>query len=81
MSYLLPVNKLHLPALEASKDELDMILTQEVMISQLSQGINYRDIEEMDEYERLFILKKLIKMKKDEYDAKKKAIEEAKNKR
>lgn len=34
----------------------------------------------MDEYERVFILKKLIKMKKDEYEARKKAMDEARNK-
>ena len=34
----------------------------------------------MDEYERTYIFKKLMKLKKDELDAKMKAIEEQKRK-
>lgn len=65
---------------EYYKDEFEGILTQTILISQMSNGISYTDVEKMDEYERVFILKKLLKMKKDELEAKKRAIEEAKKK-
>ena len=60
--------------LQYRKEDLDNILTQEVLITYLSNGISYTDIENMDEYERLFIINKLIKKKKDENDAKQEAI-------
>lgn len=44
------------------------------MISQLSKGISYQDTENMDEYERIFILKKLIAIKKEEIEARKEAL-------
>lgn len=65
---------------EYYRDEFEGILTQTILISQMSNGISYTDVEKMDEYERVFILKKLLKMKKDELEAKKRAIEEAKKK-
>ena len=60
--------------LQYRKEDLDNILTQEVLITYLSNGISYTDIENMDEFERLFIINKLIKIKKDENDAKQEAI-------
>ena len=42
------------------KDEVENIMTQQILISQLSNGITYRDTEDMDDYERLFVLKKLM---------------------
>ena len=54
------------------------IITQQLVISQLSNGISYQDTENMDSYERVFIYKKLIEMRKEENEAKLKAIEEAK---
>ena len=49
-------------------------MTQQILISQLSSGITYRDTEEMDNYERLFVLKKLMALKKEELDAKAEAF-------
>lgn len=56
------------------KDDFEDILTQQIIISQLSKGITYQDTESMDEYERVFILKKLIAMKKEEIEARKEAL-------
>lgn len=79
-NYLRPVNNLFTSdvQIDYAKTELDNILTQSVIISQMSNGISYKDVEDMDEYERVFILKKIIQMEKDKLDAKKRAIEEAK---
>ena len=60
--------------LEIKKEDLENIMTQQIIISQLSNGISYQDTENMDEYERLFILKKLIAMKKEEIEARKEAL-------
>lgn len=46
----------------------------------MSKGISYQDTENMDEYERTYILNKLIQMKKDEIEARERAINEARNK-
>ena len=88
MNYLIPVYRaLEKPDLEYikyKKEYLDTILDQQILISQMSQGITYQDTENMDEYERTYIISKLIQMKKDEIEAKEKAYEEinrnAKNK-
>lgn len=67
--------------LEDRKELLDNILTQQIVISQLSNGISYKDTEDMDAYERSFIFRKLLAIEKEKNDAKLKAIEDAKNKR
>lgn len=79
MNYLIPVNrKLTEKEKEYIKEDFENILTQQIIISQLSNGISYQDTENMDNYERVFIFKKLIEMKKEENDIKLKAIEDAK---
>lgn len=79
MNYLHPVNrKLTKEEIELIKEDIENILTQEIIISQLSNGISYSDIENMDSYERNYIFSKLIQMKKEENDAKLQAIENAK---
>jgi len=60
------------------REDVENIITQQLVISQLSNGISYQDTENMDSYERVFIYKKLIEMRKEENEAKLKAIEEAK---
>ena len=40
----------------------------------MSSGITYQDTENMDEYERVFVIKKLIAMKKEEIEARKDAL-------
>lgn len=57
-----------------------MILDQQILISQLANGITYQDTENMDTYERSYIIAKLIRMKKDEVEAREKAMEQIKNK-
>ena len=82
MNYSHPANKYHLQKnINNDRQEYENIITQQIIISQLSNGITYKDTEEMDNYERTFIFKKLVQMKKEENDAKLKAIEEAKQKR
>lgn len=79
MNYLHPVNrKLTKEEIEFIKEDVENILTQEIIISQLSNGISYSDIENMDSYERNYIFSKLIQMRKEENDAKLQAIENAK---
>ena len=79
MNYLIPVSrKLTKEEQQYIKEDFENILTQQIIISQLSNGISYQDTENMDNYERIFIFKKLIDMKKEENDAKLKAIEDAK---
>lgn len=60
------------------KEDVENIITQEIIISQLSNGISYSDIENMDSYERNFVFKKLIEMEKEKNNAKLEAIEKAK---
>lgn len=55
-------------------------MDQQIVISQLSNGITYKDTEDMDEYERSYIFSKLIRMKQDEIEAKQKAYDEMQNK-
>lgn len=82
MNCLLPANRYQLQKdFDGDRQEFENIITQQIIISQLSNGITYKDTEEMDNYERTFIFKKLVQMKKEENDAKMKAIEEAKMKR
>lgn len=83
MNYLLPVNNTEITEDELYyiKQELDSILTQQILISQLSNGITYQDTENMDNYERTFIFKKLIQLEQDKNEAKLKAIENAKQNR
>ena len=83
MNYLIPVYSIDLPdkILQLKKEELNSILDQQIIISQLSNGITYQDTENMDEYERIYIISKLIQLKKEENESKQKAIEAAKAKR
>lgn len=60
------------------KYELNDILDQQILISQMAEGISFTDTDNMDEYERRYIIEKLIQMKKEEYEAKKRALAEAK---
>ena len=62
------------------KENVEDIITQQLIISQLSKGITYKDTEEMDNYERVFIFKKLIQMEQEKNEAKLRAIENAKQK-
>lgn len=80
MNYLLPVSKAYLTQedIKYAKSELENILTQQIIISQLSKGISFEDTNNMDSYERVFIFKKLVEMEKEKTEAKMKAIEDMK---
>ena len=67
MNYLIPVYSIDLPdkILQLKKEELNSILDQQIIISQLSNGITYQDTENMDEYERIYIISKLIQLKNE----------------
>lgn len=82
MNYLIPVYKRELSKEDILfiKDNLNAILDQQIIISQLSNGISFQDTENMDEYERSYIFSKLIRMKQDEIEAKQKAYDEMKQK-
>lgn len=56
-------------------------MDEQIIISQLSSGITYTDTENMDIYERTYILSKLINLEKEKVEIRKRAIEEAKNKK
>jgi hypothetical protein len=73
---MLDNNKAYLKYL---KTELDDILDQQIIISQLSTAYSFADTDNMDQYERIYTINKLIQMKKEENEAKKKAIEQARN--
>lgn len=82
MNYLLPVIRLNTATdIKYNKSDLENIITQQIIISQLSNGITYSDTENMDTYERTFIFKKLLQLEQQKNNAKLKAIENARNKR
>lgn len=60
------------------KRTLDDILDEQIMISQLSTAFSFTDTNNMDSYERSYILQKLVELKKEENEIKKKAIENMK---
>jgi hypothetical protein len=82
VNYSIPVYKKELQKADIQfiKEHLNDVLDQQVIISQMSNGITYQDTENMDEYERVYILSKLIEMKKEEVEARQKAYDEMKNK-
>ena len=52
MNYLPPVNRLLYNAdSEYAKQEIENILTQQIIISQLAKGISFEDTNNMDSYE------------------------------
>lgn len=80
MNYSLPVKtKSSKKDIENAKYQVFNIIDQQIIITQLDNGITYQDTENMDDFERTYILDKLIEMKKEELDLKKKAIEKANN--
>ena len=80
MNYSLPVKtKSSKKDIENTKYQVFNIIDQQIIITQLDNGITYQDTENMDDFERTYILDKLIEMKKEELDLKKKAIEKANN--
>ena len=77
MNYSLPVFKVKEDINKNLNNKylLNDILDQQIIISQLSKGgITFSDTDNMDEYERTYVLNKLIKLRKEEIEAKEKAI-------
>lgn len=58
--------------------ELNGILDEQILIAQLSNGITFSDTNNMDIYERRYIIEKLMIMKKEEVEAKEKALKNIK---
>lgn len=82
MNYSAPVYNRDLSKkdIQVLKEQVDEIIDQQIIICQMSNGITYQDTENMDEYERLYIISKLIQMRKDENEAKQRAYDELANK-
>lgn len=83
MNYLLPhykpQPKLPDDYIQYKKEEVENIFDKVIIISQLSEGgITYGDCENMDAWELEYMARKLIKLKKEENEIRKKQIEEAK---
>lgn len=79
MNYSIPVYNqypLDKETIAFYKEQVDDILDQQIIISQMANGITYQDTENMDEYERSYIISKLIQMRKDENEAKQRAYDE-----
>ncbi|WP_304393170.1 hypothetical protein [uncultured Clostridium sp.] len=68
--------------LQYKKEEVENIFDKIIIISQLSEGgITYGDCENMDTWELEYMARKLIKLKKEENEMKRKQIEEARKNR
>jgi hypothetical protein len=78
VNYLLPVNNTSQEDVEFNKEEVENIITQQIIISQLAKGISFEDTNNMDAYERSFVVKKLIQMENEKNEAKLKAMEQSK---
>lgn len=60
------------------REEFEATCDKQIIVSQLSEGgITYNDCENMDLYEFEYITRKLIQLKKEENELRKKQIEEA----
>lgn len=78
MNYSHPVNReLSNKERDYIKEDFDSILEQQATICYLSNSITYTDTENMDAYERTYVLSKLLQFKKEENEAKLKAIKGA----
>lgn len=68
--------------IQYKKEEVENIFDKVIIISQLSEGgITYGDCENMDAWELEYMARKLIKLKKEENDMKRKQIEETRKNR
>lgn len=68
--------------LQYKKEEVENIFDKIIIISQLSEGgITYGDCENMDTWELEYMARKLIKLKKEENEMKRKQIEDARKNR
>lgn len=67
MNYLHPVHSIELnqEVIDIRKEEVESILDQQIIISKLG-NITFTDTDNMDTYERVYVFKKLMAMKKEE---------------
>lgn len=67
MNYSHPVHSIELnqEVIDIRKEEVESILDQQIIISKLG-NITFTDTDNMDTYERLYVFKKLMAMKKEE---------------
>lgn len=67
MNYSHPVHSIELnqEVIDIRKEEVESILDQQIIISKLG-NITFTDTDNMDTYERLYVFKKLMVMKKEE---------------
>ena len=79
MNYLIPVMIKENYDHKMNKYQLDSIIDEQIIISQLSNGITFTDTDNMDNYERSYVIQKLIQLKKEENEARKRAFEEARS--
>lgn len=67
MNYSHPVHSLGIneQIIDIRKEEVEGILDQQIIISKLG-NITFTDTDNMDTYERVYVFKKLMAMKKEE---------------
>lgn len=67
MNYSHPVHSIELnqEVIDIRKEEVESILDQQIIISKLG-NITFTDTDNMDTYERVYVFKKLMAMKKEE---------------
>ena len=67
MNYSHPVHSIELnqEVMDIRKEEVESILDQQIIISKLG-NITFTDTDNMDTYERVYVFKKLMAMKKEE---------------
>lgn len=63
------------------KDIYEDIITQQIIISELSNGISYSDTENMDAFERTLIYRKIMQMQQEKNEAKMRALQESQRKK
>lgn len=67
MNYSHPVHSIELSqeVINIRKEEVEGIIDQQIIISKLG-NITFTDTDNMDTYERVYVFKKLMAMKKEE---------------
>lgn len=82
MNYSHPVHSIQLSqeVIDIRKEEVESVLDQQIIISKLG-NITFTDTDNMDTYERVYVFKKLMAMKKEENRLREEQINKLNNKR
>lgn len=82
MNYSHPVHSIQLSqeVIDIRKEEVEGIIDQQIIISKLG-NITFTDTDNMDTYERVYVFKKLMAMKKEENRLREEQINKLNNKR